>query len=106
VENLRLDVGTDSGDRAAAELVADLSAASPEFRRWWAEHRVHQRTHGTKRLRHPVVGELTVHYETLTLPGDPGQTLFVFTAPAGTASREALDLLASWSLSSPPRVGG
>ena len=104
VENLRLDVGTDPGDRAAAELVAELSAASPEFRRWWAEHRVHQRTHGSKRLRHAIVGELTVDYETLTLPGDPGQTLFVYSAPAGTAAREVLDLLASWSLNSSPRV--
>ena len=106
VENLRLDVGTDPGDRGAAELVAELSATSPEFRRWWAEHRVHQRTHGSKRLRHPVVGELTVDYETLTLPGDPGQTLFVYSAAAGTPSREALDLLASWSLTSDPRVNG
>jgi transcriptional regulator with XRE-family HTH domain len=106
VENLRLDVGTDPGDRAAAELVDELSAASPDFRRWWAEHRVHQRTHGQKRLRHPVVGELTVDYETLTLPGDPDQALFVYSAPAGTASREALDLLASWSLTSRPRVVG
>ncbi|GAB4080371.1 helix-turn-helix domain-containing protein [Modestobacter muralis] len=104
VENLRLEVGTDPGDRRAAELVAELSAASPEFRRWWAEHRVHQRTHGSKRLRHAIVGELTVDYETLTMPGDPGQTLFVYSAPAGTASREALDLLASWSLTSRPRV--
>ena len=104
VENLRLDVGSDPGDAAAAELVAELSAASPDFRRWWAEHRVHQRTHGSKRLRHPVVGELTVDFETLTLPGDPDQTLFVYSAPAGTASREALDLLASWSLTGRPRV--
>ena len=104
VENLRLDVGTDPGDRGAGELVTELSAASPDFRRWWAEHRVHQRTHGSKRLRHAIVGELTVDYETLTMPGDPGQTLFVYSAPAGTASREALDLLASWSLTSHPRV--
>ena len=102
VESLRLDVGTDPGDRAAAELVDELSASSPEFRRWWAQHRVHQRTYGSKRLRHPVVGELTVDYETLTLPGDPGQALFLYSAPAGTASREALDLLASWSLTSRP----
>jgi transcriptional regulator with XRE-family HTH domain len=102
VENLRLDVGTDPGDRGAAELVDELSALSPEFRRWWAEHRVHQRTHGSKRLRHAIVGELTVDYETLTLPGDPGQTLFVYSAAAGTASREALDLLASWSMT--PRI--
>lgn len=98
VESLRLDVGSDSGDTAAADLAAELAGQSSEFRTWWAEHRVYQRTFGSKRLRHPIVGELTVDYETLTMPGDPDQTLFVYTTEAGTASREALNLLGSWAL--------
>lgn len=98
VESLRLAVGDDPGDRAAQELVAELASGSPQFRRWWEEHRVYQRTFGSKRLRHPVVGELTVDYETSTLPGDGDQTLFVYTTKAGTASRQAMDILASWSL--------
>ncbi len=99
VENLRLDVGNDPDDRVAADLAAGLAADSREFRQWWAEHRVYQRTFGSKRLRHPVVGDLTVDYETLTMPGDPDQTLFVYTTEAGTASRQAMNLLASWALS-------
>ena len=102
VENLRLDVGNDPDDKAAKGLVADLAAQSPEFRRWWTQHRVYQRTFGSKRLRHPLVGKLTINYETLTLPGDPDQTLFVYTTEAGTASRQAMDLLANWALSSGP----
>ncbi|CAA9439685.1 MAG: Putative DNA-binding protein [uncultured Quadrisphaera sp.] len=98
VESLRLAVGTDPHDRAAQELVDELSAASGRFSRWWDEHGVFQRTHGSKRLRHPVVGDLTVDYETLTFPDDPHQTLFVYTTEAGTSSREAMDLLGSWSL--------
>lgn len=97
VESLRLDLGTDPDDRASQELVADLTDRSDEFARWWREHRVYQRTFGSKRLRHPIVGELTVQYESLTLPGDPDQTLFVYSTEAGTTSRQALDLLASWS---------
>lgn len=97
VESLRLDVGTDPGDRAAVQLVSELSERSPEFRQWWSEHRVYQRTFGAKRLRHPVVGELTVQFESLVMPGDPDQTLFVYTTEAGTGSRQALDLLASWA---------
>lgn len=96
VETLRLDVGRHPDDPLADALVADLTARSAEFRRWWAEHRVYQRTHGTKRLRHPLAGELTVDYETLTLPGDPDQTLFVYSTEPGTTSRAALDLLAGW----------
>ena len=101
VESLRFDVGRDPGDRAAAALVAELREHSPEFDRWWEQHRVHQRTHGTKRLRHPLVGDLAVEYETLTLPGDPDTTLYVYTTEAGSPSRQALDLLASWTADVP-----
>jgi transcriptional regulator with XRE-family HTH domain len=103
VENLRLDVGRDPDDPGTKAFVAELAAASPEFATWWEQHGVYQRAHGTKRFRHPVVGELTAHYETLTMPGDPDQTLFIYTTEPGTRSREALDLLTSWSLS--PRPG-
>ncbi|NKY57421.1 helix-turn-helix domain-containing protein [Nocardia flavorosea] len=98
VESLRLEVGNNPGDRAGHALVEELSSESAEFRHWWREHRVLQRTHGAKRLRHPVAGELTVEYETLTLPGDPDQTLYVYTTEPGSPSREAMSLLASWSM--------
>lgn len=100
VENLRLDFGGDPHDPAVIELVDKLYAASAEFRMWWAEHRVFQRTYGTKRLRHPVVGDLSVDYETFTMPGDAEQTLFVYLAEAGSPSRDALNLLLSWSANS------
>ncbi|PPJ17693.1 transcriptional regulator [Nocardia nova] len=98
VESLRLDVGNTPEDRAGLALVEELSAAAGEFRRWWAEHRVLQRTHGSKRLRHPVAGELTVDYETLTLPGDSDQTLYLYTTEPGSPSQQALRMLASWSV--------
>lgn len=100
VENLRLDAGRDPDDPATQSLVGALTIASPEFARWWEEHRVARRTFGDKHFRHPVVGDLTLQYETLTLPGDPDQALFLFTAAPGSPSRHALDLLASWTLES------
>lgn len=96
VESLRLDVGRDPDDRQTMRLVDELTELSPEFAAWWREHRVYQRTFGTKRLRHPIAGELTISYESLSLPGDPDQTLFVYTTEAGTGSRQAMNLLASW----------
>jgi hypothetical protein len=102
VENLRLEAGNDPADRATAELIADLREHSPAFGTWWDEHRVYQRTHGSKELRHPVVGDLTVEYETLTMPGDPHTTLFIYTAEPNSPSSRALSLLASWSLTSTP----
>ncbi len=35
----------------------------PEFPRWWAQHKVLDRTWGHKRFRHPVVGPLEIDYE-------------------------------------------
>ena len=75
VESLRLDVGSDLQDRGVEALVAELSERSREFRSWWSEHRVHQRTHGSKRLRHPAVGELTVDFETLAVVFYPNETM-------------------------------
>jgi transcriptional regulator with XRE-family HTH domain len=94
VENLRLDVATYSEDPATWDLIEELREGSPEFRRWWEEHRVQQRTYGSKRMRHPLVGELILDYETLTFPGDPEIRLFVFTAEGGSPSRQAIERLA------------
>ncbi len=99
VESLRFDVGNHPDDRAAKDLIDDLRRQRPEFGTWWDEHRVYQRTFGSKQFRHPIVGDLTVDYETLTLPGDPDQTLFVYTTRPGSPSRQAMDLLTAWTLS-------
>lgn len=98
VHSLRLEAGRHPED-ASSPLVKQLAAASPEFVRWWSEHTVHQRSFGTKQFEHPVVGRIDVQYETLMLPGDDGQTLFVYSTEPGTDSRAAMNLLASWTLS-------
>jgi transcriptional regulator with XRE-family HTH domain len=83
-------------DPATRQLVGELAMKSDDFRRWWADHRVVERSHGTKRMRHPIVGELEIHYEAMNLPGDPDQTLFVYTTRAGSPSHDAMRLLSSW----------
>ncbi len=97
VESLRLEAGRSPEDRDVIELVGELSVSSPEFRQWWSEHQVHQRTFGSKRLVHPVVGELTVDYETFVLPGDSDQALYLYTTEPESSSRQAISILASWS---------
>ncbi|MFD4350351.1 helix-turn-helix transcriptional regulator [Streptomyces coelicoflavus] len=98
VENLRLDVGRTPQDQLIQDLVTELREHSGEFERWWRQHRVHQRTHGSKRLLHPLAGELTVQYETFALPGDAETAVFIYSTEAGSPSRHALDLLTSWTL--------
>lgn len=93
---LRMDAGCHPDDPKLSALVGELSVKSEEFRRLWAAHDVKEKSHGVKRLQHPLVGELTLSYETLKLPDDPDQSLITYHAEPGSPSAEALQLLASW----------
>lgn len=46
---------------------------------------------GTKRIRHPLVGDLELAYETLVLTADDELVLSAFTAAPGSASADAFD---------------
>lgn len=89
VAHLRLDAGRHPGDPLMTALVAELSA-DPTFVTLWDEHQVKAKTYGVKRLRHPVLGDLEVGYETMELPGDPDQLVVVYTAPPGSESATKL----------------
>jgi transcriptional regulator with XRE-family HTH domain len=95
VAGLRAAVGLDRDDPALIELVGELSAKSEPFRRLWARHDIRQKTHDVKRFHHPVVGDLTLSYEALTVNSAPGQQLVVYQAEPGSPSEQALALLGS-----------
>ncbi|MGW8377488.1 helix-turn-helix transcriptional regulator [Streptomyces sp. ODS28] len=101
VASLRLDAGRYPDDARLCSLIGELSVKSEDFRRLWADHDVREKSYGAKRLHHAVVGPLTLSYETLTLPGDPGQAIITYHAEPGSASAESLRLLASWAASEP-----
>jgi transcriptional regulator with XRE-family HTH domain len=94
---LRLDSGRHPGDARLAALVGELSVASPEFARLWATQRVKDKTSGAKLLHHPIVGDLELAFETLTLPGESDQLLVTYTAAPGSPAYERLQVLASWT---------
>ncbi|MFJ6568136.1 helix-turn-helix domain-containing protein [Streptomyces sp. NPDC091292] len=96
VSTLRMDAGCYPDDPRLSALVGELSVKSDEFRRLWATHDVKEKGHGVKRLRHAVVGELTLPYESFRLADDPDQILVTYHAEPGSPSAEALRLLASW----------
>jgi hypothetical protein len=95
VATLRGAAGPDLDDPRLTDLVGELSLKSPEFRRLWARHDVRLRTRGTKRFVHPMVGELTLGYETFAVNGSPGQILAVYHAEPNSPSEHALALLGS-----------
>jgi MmyB-like transcription regulator ligand binding domain len=97
VAHLRSEAGRNPYDRGLSDLVGELSTRSPEFRTWWAAHNVRYHRTGTKRLRHPLVGELQLDYEVMDVSADEGLTIAVYSAEPGSRSAEALDLLASWT---------
>ncbi|MEV4603022.1 helix-turn-helix domain-containing protein, partial [Amycolatopsis sp. NPDC049253] len=64
LETLRTEIGPQ--DRGTAALITDLRERSAEFGQWWDERRLHHRAYRAIRLRHPLVGDLTVDCETFT----------------------------------------
>ncbi|MFJ4535406.1 helix-turn-helix transcriptional regulator [Streptomyces tibetensis] len=94
---LRLYAGRHPDDPQLTELVGELSLHSDAFRRMWADHDVVAHTTGTKRLHHPLVGDLTLDYLVLAVEGDPDQTLTIYSPEPASPSAEALALLAGWT---------
>jgi hypothetical protein len=99
VATLRAAAGADLDDPGLAELVGELSLKSPQFRRLWARHEVKAKAAGSKRILHPMVGELELHYETFAVADAPGQLLVAYHAEAGSATERALALLAGMAAS-------
>jgi transcriptional regulator with XRE-family HTH domain len=93
---LRAEAGRNPYDRALSDLVGQLSTRSEEFRVLWATHDVQFHRTGTKQFHHPLVGDLTLAFESLVLRGDPGLSLLTYSAEPGSASGQALDELARW----------
>ena len=94
---LRTEAGRNPHDKGLSNLIGELSTRSEQFRTWWAAHNVRFHRTGVKRFHHPVVGDLTLTYEALDLAADSGLRISAYSAEPGTASDDALKLLATWA---------
>ncbi|MEU5419346.1 helix-turn-helix domain-containing protein [Streptomyces sp. NPDC001407] len=88
----------DPDDQRLRELVGELSVRSPDFARMWARHEVRAKTASAKRFRHPLVGDLTLSFETFSVNSAPGQHLVVYRAEPGSAAERSLALLGGLAL--------
>ena len=88
----RFEVARAGASAEAAELIAELSAASADFRRLWAENDV--RSHGTgfKRFHDPVAGDLAMEVTAFAVEGAEGLTMLVFN-PATPADARAMEVM-------------
>ncbi|MET8678495.1 helix-turn-helix domain-containing protein [Streptomyces sp. NPDC004647] len=92
---LRAEAGRHPEDPRLNRILGELHERSDIFRRLWEEQAVRERYNGVKRIMHPAVGELNLTYETFRLPVDPDQVLCTYIAEPGTATADALRLLAA-----------
>lgn len=93
---LRYTEGNHPGDAQLARLISRLQAASPEFRRLRERREVAQKCGGFKTLHHPVIGEITLAHQSLSVNGRSDLELVLYAAH-DDASTHALQLLGSWS---------
>ncbi|WP_129789941.1 helix-turn-helix transcriptional regulator [Promicromonospora panici] len=94
---MRTEAGRNPHDKGLQDLVGELSTMSEVFRGLWAAHDVRSHGAGTKRFRHPVVGEVILSYEELAITAEPGHVLLIYTAEPGSPSADRVKLLASWA---------
>jgi transcriptional regulator with XRE-family HTH domain len=95
VEFLRMEAGDNPSDPSLTALVGELSIADQQFREWWAAHHVAHQEYGTKKLNHPVVGELMLDWDTFRYAAAPGQQLVLWSAEPGSVSEQRLEALAA-----------
>lgn len=93
IADLRAAWASYPNDRSLGSLIDELTTNSTEFARLWDRRDVKVNGRGRKRLRHAVVGPLTVDYEVLAPLQDLDQRLVIYRA-ADPASRAALDEIA------------
>ncbi|MBZ9854109.1 helix-turn-helix transcriptional regulator [Mesorhizobium sp. CA13] len=107
----RFVVGAFRADAARAgavsevrELVDELCSASPEFAALWRENDVLSHGDGTKRLKHPVLGDIELEYSGFAVDGRPDLSLTVYN-PVDNAVAEQIRELAKRAKVSldPPR---
>lgn len=94
IAHLRTAWAAHPEDQVLTDLITQFTTGDEEFARLWAERDVKVNGRGHKAMRHPDVGSVAVHFETLTPLQDPDQLLVIYRA-ADEESQSALDRLSA-----------
>ena len=87
ISYIRMEAARKPDDPRLAELVGDLSIRDPQFRQWWASTAVAFKRRGTRTYNHPIVGVITLDWDTLTSDAEPEQQLIYLHSGARLALR-------------------
>jgi hypothetical protein len=93
VSTLRVDSSANIDDTHLGQLIDELSRQSPQFRDLWTRHEATTFTTGQLRFNNPVVGTITVNFESFPIAGVPGQSLGIAFPTAGGADEQKLKQL-------------
>jgi len=74
----RADAARAGATSEIADLVEELCRTSAEFKRIWEENEVIAHGEGTKRLRHPVLGDIELEYSGFAIDGRPDLNMVVY----------------------------
>jgi hypothetical protein len=99
----RADAARAGAVSEVSQLVDELCKLSPEFEALWRNNDVHAHGEGAKRLRHPVLGPITLEYSAFAVDGRPDLSLVVYN-PVTTADADRIrSLVLSPSASREPQ---
>lgn len=96
---LRTEAGRDPHNKDLHDLIGELGTRSTEFRRLWGSHNVRHHGAGLKTFNHPIVGEMTLAYEGMSMEAEPGLSITVYIAEPGSTAADRMQVLASWAAS-------
>jgi hypothetical protein len=93
VSTLRADSSANIDDVHLAQLIDELSRESQQFREWWTRHEATTFTTGQLRFNNPVVGPITVNFESFPIAGAVGQSLGIAFPAVGGVDEQKLKQL-------------
>jgi len=93
VASMRVEAGRNPHDKTLTDLIGELVTRSDVFRSLWAAHDVRFHRNGTKRIHHPIAGDLAFEYEAFDIPGSDGLIMYACTVEPSSPTAERLQLL-------------
>ncbi|MFT8417511.1 MAG: helix-turn-helix transcriptional regulator [Acetobacter sp.] len=78
VSAFKMDAARAGASGVIEPMVAELSAASPEFRQMWHDRTIHTFEHGEKAFQHPLKGLQIFEISTFFVDGRPDLILVVY----------------------------